>query len=88
MTNKELEIIMPFLEIHLKNRVDPAWSDWLQGMEVELISPQETYLSGEMPDHSAIYGILSSIATMGLMFTSVTVTESDQYIPQPKHLST
>ncbi len=56
---------MPFLEIHVKNRLDPGKFDWLQGMTVQTMSPEDIRLCGEVPDLPVIYGILASFSTFG-----------------------
>jgi hypothetical protein len=69
---------MPYIEIHVKNNIDPSWSDWLQGMVIQPVSPQESCLSSNVPDNSAIYGILSSLGSLGLTLISVVVTEKNE----------
>ncbi len=68
---------MPFIVIHIKNRLDPTRSDWFQGMDIEPVSADETRLSGDVPDRSAIYGILASLSSLGLTLISVDVLEQD-----------
>jgi hypothetical protein len=68
---------MPFIEIHCKGRINTNWSDWFQGMTVQSISPDEICLNSEVPDNAAIYGILSTMSTLGIMLISVAVTDHD-----------
>ena len=76
---------MPFIEIHVKERLDPSRSDWFQGMKIEAISPDETRLSGEMPDRSALYGLIAALSSLGLTLISVDV--ADQCRGPETHLS-
>ncbi len=66
---------MPFLEIHIKGRIDPDLSEWFEGMTVHSVSAQESCLRSEVADNSAIYGILSSLNSLGLTLISVSVKE-------------
>lgn len=65
---------MPFIEIHFKGRIGPNFSDWFHGLTVQIKSPDESCICGEVPDNSAIYGILSSMSSLGLTLISVSVT--------------
>jgi hypothetical protein len=62
---------MPFIEIHFKGSLDASWSDWFQGLQIQSISADETCLSGEVADNSAIYGVLSRMSSLGLALISV-----------------
>jgi hypothetical protein len=68
---------MPYLEIHVKGKIDPHLSDWFQGMTIRPESENESCLCSEVADNSAIYGILSSLSTLGISLISVTVTDQD-----------
>ena len=69
---------MPFIEIHIKGSFAPDFSDWFEGMEVLGLSPDESSLSGEVADKSALYGILSTLSSLGLSLISVSVSENDE----------
>ena len=68
---------MRFIEIHIKSSIDPNLLDWFQGIAVQPISPDESCLSGEVADNSAIYGILSTLGSLGLSLISVSVSDTD-----------
>jgi hypothetical protein len=68
---------MPFIEIHCKGVLDTNWSDWFQGITVQPISSDEICLNSEVSDNSAIYGILSTMSSLGIMLISVSVTDND-----------
>lgn len=72
---------MPFIEIHIKNRLDSNRSDWFQGLAIEPMSEDETRLSGDVPDRSAVYGLLASLSSLGLTLISVDVTEQNEKGP-------
>ena len=69
---------MPRIEIHFKGGVDTQWSDWFHGMPVTPLSDHEMCLRVELKDHSAVYGILSTMSTLGITLISVMVVE-DEY---------
>jgi hypothetical protein len=53
-------------EILVEGRLDPCWSEWLEGM---CISPHDsggTLLSGELVDQCALYGLLNRLRDMNL----------------------
>ena len=62
---------MAHVEIHIKGRIDPDWSDWLSGMQITPLPNRETRLSGELPDQSALYGVLARLNNLGLALLSV-----------------
>ncbi len=66
---------MPHVEIHIKGRIDPEMSDWFQGVSIQTITADESCLCCEAADNSAIYGILSTLGSLGLSLISVSVTD-------------
>jgi hypothetical protein len=67
---------MPFLEIHIKGMLDPILTDWFQGFNCQSISSDEFCLTGEVMDDSAVYGVLSSLSSLGLTLISVSITNN------------
>ena len=76
---------MLIIEIQTKGSIDPNLSDWFQGMSVQTISPDESRISCEAVDNSAIYGILSTLGSLGVSLVSVSVSDNDgiRSIPHP-----
>jgi hypothetical protein len=74
---------MRFIEIHIKGSIDPNLLDWFQGMAVQPISPDESRITCEVVDNSAVYGILSTLSSLGLSLISVSVSDTDgmRFIP-------
>lgn len=68
---------MPFIEIQFKGRIDPVFLDWFQGMTIKPISEEVSCLSSGVTDNSAIYGLISSLSSLGLTLISVSVREQD-----------
>jgi hypothetical protein len=65
-----------FFEIHVKGHLSPAWSDWLEGLEVELLESGEMILSGAIVDQAALMGVLNKLYRLNL--TLLSVNEVDQ----------
>jgi hypothetical protein len=51
--------------LHLRGHLDPRWSDWFSGFEIEH-SGEDTILTGDVPDQAALHGILAKIRDLGL----------------------
>ena len=66
---------MLFVEIRIKGRIDPSWTDWLGGLEVAHIAEGGTLLSGALPDQAALYGLISRLRDLGLALISVEIKE-------------
>jgi hypothetical protein len=61
---------MPRLEIHCKGGLDASWSDWFGGLTIERVGANTTFLTGEVMDNAAIYGVLSTMSSLGLTLIS------------------
>ncbi len=59
------------VEITVKGRVDPSWSEWFGGLSVTHTDQDETVLSGQLADQAALYGVLSRLRDLGLPLVSV-----------------
>ena len=62
---------MQQIEIRIKGHIHQKWSDWFSGLTISPSSPDETTLSGIVPDQAALYGIISRLRDLGLELTSV-----------------
>jgi hypothetical protein len=62
-------------EIRVKGHIDPTWSEWLGGLKISHIDPNQTLLSGVVADQSNLFGILIKLRDMGLDIVSVNVFE-------------
>ena len=65
-----------FFEIRVKGHLSPEWSDWLEGLEVELFDNGEMILSGTIVDQAALMGVLNKLYRLNL--TLLSVNEVDQ----------
>jgi hypothetical protein len=58
-------------QIHVKGHLNNKWSDWLEGLEVELLDNGEMILFGTIRDQSALMGILNKLNRLNLTLLSV-----------------
>ena len=62
------------VEVRIKGRIAPHWSDWFSGLTVTPTGG-ETLLTGEVTDQAALYGLLARVRDLGLFLVSVTSVE-------------
>ena len=60
-----------FFEIHVKGHLDESWTDWLEGLEMNLLDNGEMILSGRIRDQAALMGILNKLYGLNLTLRSV-----------------
>jgi hypothetical protein len=67
----------PFgFEIRIRGRLDKAqWADWFENLNVSA-AKGGTRLSGALPDHAALYALLSRLRDMAVPLLSVTVLDA------------
>jgi hypothetical protein len=62
-------------EIRVKGHLDKSWSDWLEGLEVNLLENDEMVLQGHIGDQAALMGILNKLYGLNLALLSVNEVE-------------
>lgn len=60
-----------FFEIRVQGHLDRQWSDWLEGLELELLDGGEMILSGVIVDQAALLGVLNKLNRLNLTIVSV-----------------
>lgn len=68
-------------EIRVKGKLNPAWSDWFQELKLQPGTDDETLLYGDLPDMSAIYGVISRLGSLVIELISVTCNEVETENP-------
>jgi hypothetical protein len=58
-------------EIHIEGHLDSSWSDWLDGLEVQLLENGGTNLIGSIVDQSALLGVLIKLSRMNITLISI-----------------
>ncbi len=66
-------------EIRVKGHLNSQWSDWLEGLKMELCDNGEMILAGNIIDQAALLGVLNKLNRLNLTLLSVTkVDQSDR----------
>jgi len=58
-------------EIRIRGQIDSRWSHWFQDLSLTVESENESILYGEVPDQSALHGLLKKIRDLGIDLISV-----------------
>ncbi len=58
-------------EIWIKEPLDPSWSEWLDDFQITRPEGQDTRLSGNVRDQTALHGLLNKIRDLNLTLISV-----------------
>ena len=66
---------MQQIEIRVKGHLNQQWSEWFGGLTISHSGPDETVLTGLIPDQAALYGIISRLRDLGLQLISVNSEE-------------
>ena len=62
------------IEILVKGQIPEIWSDWFDDLEIKN-DGENSILSGEVKDHSAVHGIIERIRDLNLDLISVTLSD-------------
>jgi len=57
---------MQQVEIRVKGRIDPHWSEWLEGLQISHANQDITILTGTITDQTTLYGLISKLRDLGL----------------------
>lgn len=63
--------------IQIKERIDPHWAEWFDGMVITYAEEGGTVLEGILIDQAALYGLISKVRDLGLTLISVHPTTSE-----------
>ena len=67
------------VEIRVKGRLDPHWSEWFADFAITHIAGDETILSGVVADQAALYGLLARMRDLGLTLVSVRLSDTGDW---------
>jgi hypothetical protein len=68
-----------YVEVRIKGNLKQDWSDWFSELIISNEAHGETLLTGELPDQSALLGLLNRIH--GLNLKLLTFSQSDNLTP-------
>ena len=60
-----------FFEVCVKGQLNSHWSEWLEGLEVQLAENGEMILFGPMVDQAALMGVLLKLNRLNLTLLSI-----------------
>jgi hypothetical protein len=64
-------------EIRIKGHLGSEWTDWFEGLTIQLDEDGETVLTGPVADQAALHGLIKKVRDVGLPLISVVSLESD-----------
>ena len=62
-------------EIRVKGKISSNWSDWFGELHLQETPCDETILRGQLPDMSAVYGVISRLGSLVIPLISVNCQE-------------
>lgn len=62
-------------EFQVRGQIDEQWSDWFAEFEITHTDQDETILTGEIADQTALYGLIAKLRDLGLSLISVNSVE-------------
>ena len=65
-------------QIRVKSHLDATWAEWFEGLTITNLEVGEALLSGNLPDQSALQGILKRISDLGLTLISVNAISEEK----------
>ena len=51
--------------IRIRDHLDPAWSNWFDGLRIVLEADDTTTLTGPLVDQAALFGLLARLSELG-----------------------
>lgn len=58
-------------EIRVDGQLDTRWAEWFDGLTIQYQGSEGTTLTGQLPDQSALLGVLTKIHNLNLILLSV-----------------
>jgi hypothetical protein len=62
-------------EIVVEGAASPGWADWFDGLAIKALPGGLVGLSGELPDQSALHGVLEQIRDLNLNLVSIRLVD-------------
>jgi hypothetical protein len=64
------------VSIRIKGHLDPSWQECLENLQIVHEEGGTSWLSGTLPDQSALYGVLATIGRLNLTLLSLERSET------------
>ena len=65
-------------QIRVEGHLDHQWTDWFEGLTINLEEDGEMLLTGPLVDQAALFGLLKKVRDLGMPLVSVNRIKSDQ----------
>ncbi len=65
--------------ICVKQHLSESWADWFGGLHVQNVPNGEALLFGILPDHAALYGVLTRMRDLNVQILTVDVTPCEEH---------
>lgn len=62
-------------KICIKGNINSDWAEWFDGLQMLSSQSADTILFGDLPDRSAVYGVIFRFSSLGMTLVSVTCEE-------------
>ena len=77
-TNLQVESEQPLIyQIRIRGHLGNPWTDWFDGMTIEMEDNGDTLITGPVVDQAALYGLLKKVRDLGMPLISVVPVQSD-----------
>lgn len=60
-----------FYEIQVEGHIAGQWSEWFEGLTIDISPTDQTLLCGTLVDQAALFGVLNKIHSLNLNLVSV-----------------
>ena len=70
--------------ILVKQHLSDRWAEWFGGLHVQNLPTGEALLFGTVPDHAALYGVLTHMRDLDVQILSVDAIPVDLPEPHPE----
>jgi hypothetical protein len=79
--NSETDPSQPTVyQIRIKGHLGNAWTDWFDGLTIQLTDNGETVLTGPVADQAALHGLLRKVRDVAMPLVSVICVSPDQVV--------
>jgi hypothetical protein len=65
-------------QIRIKGHLGHQWTDWFEGLSIQLTDNGETLLTGPLIDQAALHGVLKKVRDLALPLVSVSSVKLSQ----------
>ncbi len=77
--NSEFDPGQPMVyQIRIKGHLGHEWTDWFEGLTIQLTDNGETLLTGPVVDQAALHGLLRKVRDVAMPLVSVMCVSPDQ----------